>query len=71
LLAAGAAHRVHVEHLPGYAPDRNPDEGIWPDRKRGGMAHVEHALLGAYERTQQKPTVLQSCFPLAGYFDLY
>jgi len=28
-LASGAASRVQLEQLPGYAPDLNPDEGIW------------------------------------------
>jgi transposase len=28
-LAAGAAERLRLEPLPGYAPDLNPDEGIW------------------------------------------
>lgn len=28
-LARGAAKRLHLEQLPGYAPELNPDEGIW------------------------------------------
>jgi len=28
-LADGAAERLWLERLPGYAPDLNPDEGIW------------------------------------------
>jgi transposase len=32
-LARGAAKRLHLEHLPGYAPDLNPDEGIWNYRE--------------------------------------
>ncbi len=28
-LSAGAAKRLRLERLPGYAPDLNPDEGIW------------------------------------------
>ena len=28
-LAEGAARRIHLERLPGYAPELNPDEGIW------------------------------------------
>jgi hypothetical protein len=28
-LAQGAAHRLHLEPLPGYAPDVNPDEGLF------------------------------------------
>jgi len=32
-LASGAARRVQLEQLPGYAPDLNPDEGIWKHLK--------------------------------------
>jgi transposase len=28
-LRRGAAKRLHLEQLPAYAPDLNPDEGIW------------------------------------------
>jgi DDE superfamily endonuclease len=28
-LSQGAAKRLRLEQLPGYAPDLNPDEGIW------------------------------------------
>jgi hypothetical protein len=28
-LAQGATKRLRLEQLPGYAPDLNPDEGIW------------------------------------------
>ena len=32
-LKRGAAKRWHLEQLPGYAPDLNPDEGIWNYRE--------------------------------------
>ena len=28
-LAQGAARRIQLEQLPGYAPELNPDEGVW------------------------------------------
>ncbi|PSR04648.1 MAG: hypothetical protein BRD54_01455 [Bacteroidetes bacterium SW_8_64_56] len=28
-LSGGAAQRLHLEQLPSYAPDLNPDEGVW------------------------------------------
>ena len=28
-LRQGAAQRIHLEQLPGYAPELNPDEGVW------------------------------------------
>jgi hypothetical protein len=34
-LKRGAAKRLHLEQLPGYAPDLNPDEGIWNYRETG------------------------------------
>jgi len=27
--ARGAAKRLHLERLPGYAPELNPQEGVW------------------------------------------
>jgi transposase len=28
-LTDGAAKRIHLEQLPGYAPDLNPTEWVW------------------------------------------
>ncbi|MFQ6030721.1 MAG: transposase, partial [Dehalococcoidia bacterium] len=33
-LSSGAARRIHLEQLPGYAPELNPAEGIWNYLKR-------------------------------------
>src|SRR5438105_981468 len=33
-LAGGAAARLHLERLPGYAPELNPDAGAWNQLKR-------------------------------------
>ena len=33
-LAGGAAARLQLERLPGYAPELNPDEGVWNLLKR-------------------------------------
>ena len=33
-LAQGAARRIQLEQLPGYAPELNPDEGVWRYLKR-------------------------------------
>jgi DDE superfamily endonuclease len=32
-LANGASQRLHLERLPAYAPELNPDEGVWPQLK--------------------------------------
>jgi transposase len=39
-LARGAAKRLHLERLPGYAPDLNPEEGIWNLLKRRELKNV-------------------------------
>src|SRR3954463_11736371 len=39
-LAHGGAHRVRLERCPGYAPDLNPDEGIWHSLKHGELGNV-------------------------------
>jgi transposase len=48
-LRRGAARRLQLEQLPGYAPDLNPDEGIWNYLKRVELGNVccsEVAALG-------------------------
>ncbi len=40
LLQEGAAKRLHLEQLPGYAPDLNPDEGDWNDLKNVKMRNL-------------------------------
>ena len=37
---AGAAKRIHLEQLPGYAPDLNPVEGIWAYLKCRELGNV-------------------------------
>jgi transposase len=37
-LRTGAAKRLHLEQLPGYAPELNPDEGIGNYLKRARNA---------------------------------
>lgn len=57
-LTRGAAKRLHLERLPHYAPDLNPDEGIWDDLKRvelrncccADLAELQGALRRAKER---------------------
>jgi transposase len=39
-LAHGAAARIHLEQFPGYAPELNPDEGIWNYLKRVELTEV-------------------------------
>ena len=74
-LAAGAAARIHLERLPGYAPDLNPDEGIWHYLKHvemknlccGDMAHLHRELSAAQGRLEHKPEIIKACFEQVGY----
>jgi len=69
-LAAGAAKRLHLERLPGYAPDLNPQEGVWNLLKRRELknlccqhlSEVREALVRAKERLRHRREILQSCF---------
>jgi transposase len=74
-LRKGAAKRLHLEQLPGYAPELNPDEGIWNELKRVELANLccqdlvalAIALRRAKERLRHKRTVIQACIRQAGY----
>lgn len=74
-LAEGAAHRLHLEQLPGYAPDLNPDEGVWNWLKHvdlknhcfATLPHLEAGLLGARDRLQNRHDVLTGCVQECGY----
>jgi transposase len=39
-LASGASSRLQLEQLPGYAPDLNPEEGIWKHLKYVELKNV-------------------------------
>ncbi len=74
-LKRGAAKRLHLEQLPGYAPDLNPDEGIWNYLKRVELGNVccadleqlHRKLLQAKERLRHKQEIIKSCFRQCGY----
>jgi transposase len=68
-LSAGAAKRIHLEPLPAYAPELNPDEGIWQYLKRvelknlscQNMAQLRDELRKAKERLRHKTHVILGC----------
>lgn len=70
MLSDGAAKRLHLERLPGYAPDLNPDEGVWGYLKTVELANVcchdldelRHELRKAIARLRHKPNLIQSFF---------
>lgn len=74
-LTRGAAKRLHLERLPGYAPDLNPAEGIWNELKRvelknrccRDLAELRGELRRATERLRHKRAILRSCSTHCGY----
>lgn len=74
-LASGAAARIHLERLPGYAPELNPDEGIWRYLKRvelrnlvcRDLSHLRDELRKATKRLRGKPAIIKSCIRQPGY----
>ena len=73
--ARGAARRLRLEQLPGYAPELNPDEGVWRYLKRVELKNLVCADLGllrrefwaAVQRLLAKPDVLHACVKEVGY----
>jgi transposase len=73
-LARGAAKRMHLERLPGYAPDLNPQEGVWNLLKRRelknvccrDLTEVMQELTWAKERLRHRRATILACFAHAG-----
>lgn len=73
-LADGGARRLHLERLPAYALDLNPDEGVWQQLKHVEMRNLYYSDLAdlrrqlhlATMRHQNKPHLLRTCFAGAG-----
>ena len=73
-LAAGAAKRLHLERLPAYAPELNPDEGVWNLLKRGELKNrcchdldeLRWELGLAIRRLRRHANRLVACFHHAG-----
>jgi len=74
-LAAGAGARLHLEHFPAYAPDLNPDEGIWRYLKHvelrnrccQTMDELRWELGLAVRRLRRKRHVIRGCFAQSGF----
>lgn len=74
-LKKGGSKRIQIEHLPAYAPELNPQEGVWNLLKRVELKNVccldlqqvEQELLHAKERLRHRKTTLSHCFAHAGY----
>jgi len=74
-LASGATKRIHLERLPGYAPELNPAEWVWSYLKVADLANTAcdnlpelGALLQkAKKRLQRKHDLIQAFIQDAGY----
>jgi transposase len=74
-LASGASKRLKLEPLPGYAPDLNPDEGIWKHLKCvelknlccQNLKELKVELRKAKERLRHKKHVILGCIKQPGF----
>jgi transposase len=74
-LATGAARRLKLLPLPGYAPELNPVEGIWRWLKRVALGNVccetldelRDELRLAFARLRHRKDVLNACIRRPGY----
>ena len=74
-LSSGASRRLKLEQLPGYAPDLNPDEGIWKHLKYVALKNVccqylselKVELRKAKERLRHKRDVILGCIRQPGF----
>jgi len=69
-LASGASMRLKLEQMPGYAPDLNPEEGIWKHLKSyvelknlccQSLSELKVELRRAKERLRHKRDVILGC----------
>jgi transposase len=74
-LATVPPERFRIEALPGYAPDLNPDEGVWNQLKEDELANVSclslrelrAELRAGTQRLQRQPEVVRGFFREAGF----
>jgi transposase len=67
--------RLQIERLPGYAPELNPQEGVWNLLKRfelknvccQDLQHLRLELVRARERLRHRKFTLSQCYAHAGY----
>jgi transposase len=74
-LSQGAAKRLQLLPLPGYAPELNPVEGVWRWLKRVALANVccndvdelRYELRLALSKLRYRSQVLHGCLDGVGY----
>lgn len=67
-LRNGAAHRIHLERLPAYAPELTPGGGLWAHLKGVelrnvccfNLPHLRVELQNAVKRVRRKPRLIQA-----------
>jgi transposase len=74
-LKSGAASRLQLEQLPSYAPELNPEEGIWKHLKYvelknlccRNLSELRCKLRIAKERLRHKKDVILGCIRQPGF----
>jgi transposase len=74
LLASTVGRRLRLETLPGYAPELNPDEGIWQYLKHvelrnlccDDLPRLRDELGRAARRLRHRPDIIRACFREVG-----
>ncbi len=75
LASRAAENRLQLEQLPGYAPDLNPDEGVWKHLKYvelknvccQSLSELKVELRKAKERLRHKKHVILGCIRQPGF----
>lgn len=75
-LAEGASERIWLESLPPYAPDLNPDEGVWQYLKCGclkniccpGLKELKKEFQKGVSKLRSRPHIIKGCFNRMKYF---
>jgi transposase len=64
----GQHRRLRIEHFPSYAPELNPDEGVWSLAKRNlanscpkDVEELMEDVLGSIEATRKSPEKMRGC----------
>jgi hypothetical protein len=59
---------LHIEHFPAYAPDLNPDEGVWSLAKRDlangcplDVDQLMDGVIGSINAIRNSPQKLRGC----------
>jgi transposase len=73
-LRTGTGRRIRLETLPGYAPELNPDEGIWQYLKRvalrnvlrSDLDHLHDELTRAAKRLRRQADIIRGCVRQVG-----